>query len=244
MPELYVVLGLRGSGRLAVVADLIAGGIEETQDVAVYVSTDDVAAENESVVKVEAVARLGNYHRLDELTNAELSADVIFLLADGASDPVDFMETLVSWCQRQDVTPARILTVLHCQLAFKHARELETWHEACVHFSDAVLLNQRESVDERWLRHYVDGFQKARYPCLFEFVKQGRVNNPAVILEPQARRLSLIFDDIDAIDLLEIDENDLPEAPIDLDRPADPYFERLPTGQRARRLPDISSIVG
>ena len=50
------------------------------------------------------------------------------------------------------ITIARVITIVNCELAEKHSALL-AWYEACVHFSDIVLLNRREGVfdsaDER-----------------------------------------------------------------------------------------------
>ncbi len=75
-------------------------------------------------------------------------------------------------------------------------------------------------------------------------LKEGRpVDNPAFLLHPEARRLSLIFDELDACDFLELDEDNLPEEPFDLSIPADPYLVRLANGDYAIKLPDINEFL-
>ena len=48
----------------------------------------------------------------------------------------------------------------------------------------------------------------------------------------EARRISMIFDDYDAVDELDIDAENLPEEPFSLERKPDPYLARLQSGMR------------
>ena len=80
------------------------------------------------------------------------------------------------------------------------------WFEACIHFSDIVLLNRREGVDNRWLRDFEAKYKKACNPARFLLLKRGRVANPPDVLDPQARRLSLYFDELIPIDEDEFDD--------------------------------------
>ena len=89
------------------------------------------------------------------------------------------------------------------------------------------------------MRDFEKRYTARHFPCLFELVKKGRVANPAQILDPVARRFSLLFDDLDAIDQMDFDPDNLPEDTVDLVAPPDPWLERLPSGQRVRPIPDI-----
>lgn len=137
--------------------------------------------------------------------------------------------------------------------------ELIPWFDACVHFSDVVLMNRREDVPNKWFSDYEGRFRKECYPALFDIVKKGRVRNPAEILYPEPRRLSQAFDelseaaaeeelpDIEFIDEI-VDETDVAaEAGFDddddeSDEAVEPYFERRLSGDRVRRLPDIKKF--
>jgi hypothetical protein len=91
-------------------------------------------------------------------------------------------------------------------------------------------------------------------------VKQGKVKNPILVLEPQARRMTQMFEeDLDlqlarnlAPDaVLEFtgdevgDEEDGVPSPDDGEGPAvDPYLERKTNGRRVIELPDIRPFLG
>ncbi|WP_309397095.1 hypothetical protein [Cerasicoccus maritimus] len=242
MAEVYFILGAEGAGRRGVVRDLIEGGFADDEVVVVA----QHASESDSTATEQLEARASNrvlaYEELRHI-QAPADAEAIFIIASGRGNPLDYLEAFGEWLQISGESLARIITVVHCQLL--HAQpKLELWHRACIHFSDVVLLDRREGVPNKWFSDFKKPYEQDHYPCLFELVKKGRVKNPALILEPQPRRLSLAFDDdIDAIDLLDIDEDDLPEEPIDLTRPTDPWLVRLPSGHWEKHLPDIATFL-
>jgi hypothetical protein len=233
-----------------VVADLIEGGLDEADRAAVMLP----AAEGETPddAKLPQVSR---WTWTDEGTiDATLPRDAtrVFFFLNGRRNPVDQLEVLRAWVEAQGGEIARVISVVDVQLAEKHA-PLLAWFEACIHFSDVVLLNKREGVENKWISDFQTHFKKQFFPCLFEFVKEGRVKNPALILEPQARRMSQVFDEeqdwiftnaegeeIDEQEETEGDENDEIEA-----KPAeDPYFERRNGGRRVKEIPDIAKFLG
>ena len=73
---------------------------------------------------------------------------------------------------RQGGELARVLCVVHCALAEKHPALL-AWYDACVHFSDVVLLQRREGVANKWVSDFLKHYQDQFMPCLFETVKAG-----------------------------------------------------------------------
>jgi hypothetical protein len=83
-------------------------------------------------------------------------------------------------------------------------------------------------------------------------VKEGRVKNPALLLDPQARRVSQAFDEeqdwvfknaegeeIDEEDITDDEEEEVSATPAE-----DPYFERRLGGRRVKELPDITKYLG
>jgi hypothetical protein len=152
------------------------------------------------------------------------------------------MEVLVALLAHLDWTVARVLTVVHCSLLEKHP-ELGEWFKACIHFSDVALLARRENVPNIWMKKFTDAHREACNPCLLELVKKGRVENAERVLIPEARRLSMVFDDTDPLDDMEFDEENLPDKPFDLVSKPDPYFERLPSGVRRMLMPDIREFL-
>lgn len=159
-----------------------------------------------------------------------------------------------------DVQLVRILTVVNSRLASENAG-LKLWFDACVRFSDVVLLNKRTGVPNKWISDYRQRFEKKEcYPCLFVLVKEGHVSNPAEILYPEARRMSLAFDFLDEESAEEkpeeaeeveyeiVDETGDDEQPVEEDEEDDkiepePFFARDVAGRRRIRLPDISGYI-
>jgi len=226
-PLVYFVLGSNGSGRHAVIQDLAAAADEEG----------------------ERTALLDLANTWPDWPSGVQGATRLFLIADGRRSPVDQVEALKPWLETHGAELGRILCVINCELVAK-TPSLLPWFDACVHFSDAVLLNRREGVSNKWISDFQKRYADQFYPCLFEFVKKGRVSNPLIVLEPQARRISQYFDpqENSAVDGLII-END--NAGIEVDEgdgdenvtPEDPYLARNAGGRRLKELPDIEKYL-
>lgn len=252
-PLVYLILGAAGSGRREVLADLITDGLAEGDRSLVLLSDDEIGS--------EADPKLGSVRRWVWMDgHIGTPGDVLgeashaFFVSDGRRNPIDQIEAFKSWVAANNGEVARVICVVNCQLAEKH-RELVAWYEACIHFSDIVLLNRREGVANKWLSDFQNRFKDQFFPCLFEFVKGGRVKNPALVLDPLPRRLSQFFETIDlpGVDSdTQIDmgtgEGDEPEEIEDDDDgeiiPEDPYMVRLAGGHRVKVLPDIKKFLG
>jgi hypothetical protein len=246
-PLVYIVLGAAGSGRRAIVADLIEAGLGEGDRAAVLLSDAEVADAVDA--RLPSVAR---WTWQDGFVLATLPADAthVFLVTDGRRDPVEQLEALKAWLEAQGAELGRILCVVNCQLAERHA-PLLAWFEACVHFSDVVLLTRREGVANKWLSEFRAHFDKQFYPCLFELVKEGHVKNPALVLDPLARRLSHAFDaDQDWIftdadgEVIDEDEETEGDEEVEATPEVDPYFARDAANRRAKKIPDITRFLG
>lgn len=249
-PLVYFFLGATDSGRRDIVADLIGNGLADGARPLLLTSSNEPALPDPARKRLEGVDGFRTAHwswnenqsgRFAPLDLGDATA--VFFITDGQIDPVNQIEALHEWLPGSGAELGRIFAVIHCRLGFEHP-PLRRWHEACVHFADVVLLNRREGVPNKWVGDFKTWLQKERFPCLIEFVKKGEVGNPALLLEPQARRMSLYFDDPDEWP----DEDELEEgetfAGDDLLGAADPYIERFDSGRRGRELPDIAKILG
>jgi hypothetical protein len=248
-PLVYLVLGAAGSGRREVLADLIEGGLSETDRAAVLLA-DSEGTDETAEKKLGMVAR---WRWLDQgAIEGELpvGATQVFFVADGRRNPVEQAEVFKPWVEAQGGEIARVLCVVNCQLAEKNPALL-AWFEACVHFSDVVLLNKREGVQNKWLSDFQARFTSQFLPCLFDFVKNGRVKNPALILDPLARRMTHAFDaEQDWIftdsegEVIEEDEvTDDDEEEIEATPEVDPYFVRDAANRRLKKIPDITKFL-
>jgi G3E family GTPase len=103
-----------------------------------------------------ADARLGEVGRwtlaADIQVEAEMPADAthVFVVFDGRMNPVDQIEGFKAWLADRAAEVARVLCVVNCQLLEQNPK-LFAWYEACIHFSDVVLLNRREGVPNKWI---------------------------------------------------------------------------------------------
>jgi hypothetical protein len=183
---------------------------------------------------------------VEEILVAEApeGATHLFFVADGRRNPVDQVEAFAGWVRDTGAEIGRILCLVNCRLLEQHP-PLAAWYEACLHFSDVALLGRREGVANKWLSDFRERFEKEFRPCLFELVRDGGVRNPALILEPQARRVSLLFDEewvpADAED--EEDEQEEGEE-VEMVREEDPYLARQNGGRRLKQIPDINRFLG
>jgi hypothetical protein len=247
-PLVYLILGAAGSGRREVLRDLIEGGLEETDRPAVMMSSGEPAGPGEAV----ALPRLSTWEWRDGTIAGDLPADAthIFFVTDGTHNPVDQIEVFKAWLEARSAELARVICIVNSQLAEKHPALL-AWYEACVHFADVVLLNKREGVANKWMSGFLDHFKKLYYPCVFELLKDGRVKNPPLILIPEARRMSHVFDEeqdwiFTNAEGEEIDEQEEVEEgddEIEAKPEEDPYFERRNGGRRVKELPDIAKYL-
>jgi len=261
---LYVILGAASSGRRTILSDLITDGLSEDERAVVLISQNE--AETNSVEE-KKLGRTILWSLRDGFlsfdTDAIGDATHLFFLTDGRADPIDQLEAFKTWADGSGGELARVICVVNCHLAEKH-HEVAAWYEACIHFSDVVLLNKREGVENKWLSDFQNKFKALFYPCLFEFVKNGKVKNPPLVLEPQARRNSHLFDEVewevvddegetsdaeDADDAFfdedEADtaERDTVEEEVELRPVVDPYLERNAGGRRVKPLPAIAKFL-
>ena len=254
MPEsektlVYLILGAAGSGRREVIADLIDGDSGEGSRTFVLLEKEEAADGVEK--KLGQVLRWR--WRKDGAMEAELpegGAERVFLVANGRLNPVDQVEAFRAWLPSQGAELGRIICVVDCSLAERNT-PLLAWYDACIHFSDVVLLNRREGVSNKWVRDFEARYKDQRYPCVMEFVRAGRVRNPALILEPSALRISQAFEDElawvavgeDSEDGAGEDEADGDEEEVEMVPAEDPYFARRPGGRRLKEIPDVAKFL-
>jgi len=241
-PLVYFVLGTAGSGRRAIVRELIASGLSEGDRAAVLLSDAEPADEND--------AKLPNVTRWSWTEHGTIQgilpkeATQVFFISEALRNPVDQIEALKPWLEATGAELGRIICVVDCKLAEANPALLP-WFDACVHFSDVVLLNRRESVGNKWLSDFQRRYTEQFYPCLFEMVKKDRVKNPLVVLDPVARRISQYFEE-DQEWVFEADDKDEEESDdeeeVELKKAEDPYLERRAGGRRVKEIPDIAKI--
>lgn len=225
--KVYLILGSNDSGRRAILFDCI-DSIESNCPILYFKHQDE--AENKWDTSLEDMAQINAVSW--SLDNAKIKHDSIsvnpesiYFLAPSSIDLADVMEGLKGWLSKNDCQLTRIITVVDCKRLSENDSE-NKWYEAAIHFSDMVLLNRRETVNEKWIKDFTTDNKKRFHPTRFELVKQNRVSNPNDVLDSQTYRTSLFFDDLIPIEEDEF-EDLLPE-----DKKVDPYIERLESGKR------------
>ena len=122
-PEVYLILGARGSGRCEIIRDLIEATPDELNTSA-YLHEEEIG----SAVLDDLNVHKASWASLDAILNCSFdqSAERIFFVSSGILNPVDQIEAFHTCLKRNDVSLTRIIAVVHGSLAKKHA-ELETW---------------------------------------------------------------------------------------------------------------------
>jgi hypothetical protein len=247
-PFVYLILGAADSGRREVLADLIEGGLGEKDKPAVMLAEGEATSDFDAKLPNLTLWTWEN-GAIDG--NLPAGATHVFFVTQGRENPVDQIEAFKAWVAVQGGQLARVLCVVSCQFAEENPALLP-WYEACIHFSDIVLLHRREGVANKWLSGFLAHFTDKFYPCLFELVKGGRVKNPPLILDVQARRMSHFLDDeqdwiITDLEGDEIDEDEDDEAADEEEVEAaieeDPYISKDAAGRRAKRIPEIAKYL-
>ncbi len=241
-PLVYLVLGCKGSEQFRVVADLIEFGTgKEEKTILFHAARDAETVASDFSVKHRETA-VAEYQVTDRKVSFEVpeETDLVFIVADGLADPTDLVEAVQAWLPESGCELGRIATVLHCDLAVAD-KVASDWFECCIHFSDIVLLSQRAKVKNKDMKAFLDRYEEECYPCLWEYVKKGRVSNPSLVLDTQSRRITRIFDEPEFFD----DDGEEEELEEDVagDVTKDRFLKTVTGGGRAIELPDIGEFV-
>lgn len=236
MTPLVIILGTKGSGRTAIVKELSENAWVEGKVIRLLNESTETAAETP---RAERWTFKDGEARIPQ--PGEEAATI--LMTNGTYSAVDQMEAILQRVHNSTWQVQRVVTVVDCLRAYQHP-EVSEWYDACIHFSDAVILNHRWEVPGQWLSKFLEKYESAFFPCVFfNFLKEGKLHNPAAVIEGDPLRMTHIFDEIDAVDEMEFDEDNLPEEPFDLVRQPDKYFARDDFGRRLIAVPDIQSIL-
>ncbi|MDI1337473.1 MAG: hypothetical protein PSU94_14920 [Lacunisphaera sp.] len=249
MNSVYFILGTPGSGRRAIVRDLIENGLAAEGKALVLLAGTEAADPADAKLAAQTNTEVRRWQwTKPALPPVDLPAGAtVFLIADAHADPLDQLEALKPWLEEHGAELARIFCVMDCTLAEKHP-VLRQWFDAIIHFADVVFLTRREGLANKWLSDFIKHYTGQRFPCHFVPVKtKGDLATPLVWLDPTPRRVSQYFED-DYVDLSDVvietgdDEAEAGEAvePGEEDGiiPPEPYFVRLSSGRRAKEVPD------
>ncbi|MDI1249238.1 MAG: hypothetical protein PSV13_10285 [Lacunisphaera sp.] len=254
MNPVYFILGTPGSGRRAIVRDLIENGLAPEDKALVLLAETEAADPADAKLAERASTEVRRWQWTEPvLPPVDLSPGAtVFFIADSRVSPIDQLEALKPWLEAHGAELARVFCMVDCTLAEKHP-VLRQWFDACIHFADVVFLTRREGLDNKWLSDFIKHYTNERFPCHFVQVKtKGNLATPLVWLDPTARRVSQYFED-DYVDLSDVvietgdDEAEAGEAvePGEEDGiiPPEPYFVRLNGGRRDKDVPGIRDFL-
>jgi hypothetical protein len=241
---IYFILGTPGSGRREIVVDLVENGLGPDEKVVVLLAGSEAADDAEERLSRRAATQIMRLAWTPEvLPEVDLPAGAtVFFLADPQIDAITQIESLQPWLLMRGAQLARVFTVVDCSFAEKHP-PLRIWYQACVHFSDVVFLTKRSGVENKWVSEFLRHLESDCSPALFLQLRKGGIANPALILNPEPRRLSQYFDesvDFSALVIETDDEEDDDEEGADGLPTPESYFELLRSGRRVREIPDIT----
>ncbi len=227
------------------VSDLVEFGLDPATSAEIWVPKEDAERWNGLPSTGRSNCRIQAYEwEGEEMDLGQVSGDCVFLVADGLADPADAVEAFYEWLQESEYELGRVICVVDC-LRASNEEKLIPWYDCCIHFSDVVLLANRNGVSNKWVDAFKERYTKQYYPCLFEFVKKGRVSNPSLILVSEVRRMTKLFDDVDEFVFDDDEEEDQPfegEESNAGDPGKDPFLARRGSGQRQNPVPDIRSL--
>ncbi|MBQ6534172.1 MAG: hypothetical protein IJI37_03300 [Opitutales bacterium] len=245
----YLIIGSPTSGRCGVCADVIFKALGDDDFCAVFVSDNETRTEFDAKIASAPIAGFVRYSDAEDARAKIAKLDEsrithVFYIADSTKNLADEIEEFKKTVDCGKIRLARIWGVLDCAAVVRHKKECMPYADALAHFSDCLLLSRRSGVPNREVEDVKLRYEKLRYPMMVEYVdKNFRVSRPMELLVDEARRISMLFDDIDPVDELDIDGDDIPVEPFDLARKPDPYIERLAGGARAKAVPDISQCA-
>lgn len=239
-PLVYLIFGIPDSERRSVLYDLIEGGLQKDEQVLYFHPKDEISSSYDEQIEALDNVSIVDWELADcKVKHGKISAapDKIIFLAPGYADPADAAEALKAWADHNDCRIGRIITLVNCSFLAEQEKA-KGWYDACIHFSDVVLLAKRQSVDNKWLKAFEARYRKACYPCHIELVSKGKAKNPVAVLDPQARRVSLYFDELIPIEDDEFEDDEQPE-----DIKPDRYIERNESGQRMYPIVKMAKLL-
>ena len=234
----YLILGCKSSGRRYAVYDLIRDLASADDPFTLHFEKNEEPNEwSEKLTELDHVSIETYEGGVGDIQASDVNPQhTNLIIAPGLASPVDQVEAFKTLVDHSPCELGRVITVVHCDQLTAHA-QLQSWYDACIHFSDVCILNRSAETTNQFVQDFIDRYKTKHFPVLFEKVFKKGIKNPGLLLEPEARRISLFFEpEEDA--WLDDEDDDAWEGPEE-----DPYMIRLPSGNREKWVPDIVAIL-
>ena len=176
-PLVYLIYGIPNSGRRDVLFDLIDGGLEGKEQVLYFRPEGEAASPFDEQIEALDTVSIVDWKLSDATVihgQIDAAPEKIIFLAPGNCDPADAAEAIKTWTDLNSCQIARIITVVHCAFLSENSTA-KAWFDACVHFSDVVLLNRREGVNNKWVKDFEVGYRKKCSPNAPETPSERKV---------------------------------------------------------------------
>lgn len=238
----YFILGTPTSGRRGIVWNSIDAGSLDGDFSIVFVSENESPSDFDATIAKADNAGIVKYS--DAFDAAEKLAALdpekitrVFFIADSTKNPADEVESFKSLVDGGAIRLARIWSVVDCSMYEKFPKQTAKYLDMLAHFADCVVLSRRSGASNRSVEDLRAHWEKMRHPHLVEYAdKKFATKSPMEMLVEEARRISMLFDEFDPVDELELDDENLPEEPFSLERKPDPYLVKLQNSMRANPI--------
>lgn len=234
----YLILGCQSSGRRYNVYDLIKDLATESDPFTLHIEEQEKPNEWDDKLSALNHVTIEPYKGgVSQITTDQINPQhTNLIIAPGLANPVDQNEALKTLVEQSSCELGRVISVVQCDQLEAH-KKLQSWYDACIHFSDVCLINRGADTTNQFVQDVIDRYKEQQFPCLFEQVFKKGIKNPGLILEPQARRISLYFEPEEDAWLDDEDDEDW-EGPTE-----DPYMVRIASGSREKWVPDVAAIL-
>ncbi len=246
--DTYMLIGTPHTGRKNIVKECLENVISEEEKTLVLVSKAEIEVEayKASLEKFEN-ATVYIYEDSDDARDFianEQNATYLFYVANPAENLADEMEFAKNLSEYQLIRMVRVLGFVDSKLYANKWNDVENYYDALSHFSDCLMLSNRSNLQNNHIEAIKKRYEKMYRPHRVYFVdKNYRTPDINFLMIDEARRMTFLFDDNDAIDDLDLDEDSLPVEPFDLKKKEDEYLVRIETGVRAKAIDNIFEIA-
>jgi len=245
----YFILGSPTSGRRGTVLAALKNGCEEDEFCGVFVSAaEDRAVEDDQIYALKNV-ELFRYRDPEDSAKkiAELDTEKyskIFYVSDSTRNLADEIDDFKSIADAGGIRLARIWSVIDCSMLWRFPHECRDYADALSHFADCLLLSRRAGVPNKAVAEIAERYEKMCRPHLTVLLdKNFAAPNFVELMVDETRRISMYFDEYDPEDELNLDEENLPEEPFDLERKLDPYLEKTKNGLRLSPIKEVAEFA-
>ncbi|MFI3290545.1 MAG: hypothetical protein R3Y46_01545 [Opitutales bacterium] len=246
--DTYMLIGTPYTGRKNIVKECFEKVITDSEKTLVLLSKDEAGLDTyiESLKKFEnaVVFVYQDKEEARDFIANEQNAQWLFYIANPSENLADEMEFAKELNEYQLIRMVRILGFVDCNLYASKWNDVENYYDALSHFSDCLMLSNRSNLQNNHIEAIKKRYEKMYRPHRVYLIdKNHRTSDINFLMIDEARRMTFIFDDHDAIDDLDLDEDSLPVEPFDLKKKEDEYLLRIDTGVRAKAIDNIFEIA-